>query len=501
MFTKLFTAQQIKEIDRQTMIRQNISSEALMERAATRLYESFVKELDKETPVYVFCGKGNNGGDALVVARLLANDGYPLQCFSVEFTSKSSPDYVVNFQKLQDLGVEVLPVREEKDLPEIPEKAVILDGIFGTGLSRPASGIAEAVIEHINQSGNRVMSIDVPSGLYVDQSNDKKDSIVQADKVLTFQFPKISFFYPENALYVKDFEVVDIGLEQSVIDEMPARHFLLTEGVLRMLKKRDKFGYKNTYGHALIVGGIYGMTGAPVLSSKAALRIGAGLVTNYLPRCGYSVSQTAVPEVMTLTAGKKKHIDNIVVPAKINAVGIGMGLGQHPGTEKALKNFLKTYKKALLLDADALNILAKHKNWWKHIPAKAVLTPHEGEFKRLAGEWSNDTEKWNKARELASDSDAIVVLKGAYTLITDGEYFYINPVANPALATAGSGDVLSGMITGLLAQGYLSLEAALLGVYMHAQTAVKYTEKHPDYSMVASDIIEGLKEIRDESQF
>ena len=495
MFQKLFTAPQIKEIDRQTMIHQNISSEELMERASKRLYLHLLYELDRQLPAYIFCGKGNNGGDALVVARLLVKDGYPVKCFSVEFTPKSSPDYAVNFQKLQDLGLEVFPIRDEKDLPEMPDKAVIVDGIFGTGLSRPASGIAQAVIEHINQSGNKIVSIDVPSGLYVDKSNEKRDSIVQADKVLTFQFPKISFYYPENAPYVKDFEVVDIRLEQSVIDRMPARHFLLTHQVLRMLKKRDKFGYKNTYGHALIVGGSYGMTGAPVLSSKAALRIGAGLVTNYLPKCAYSVSQTAIPEVMTLTGNKKKYIDEIKVPAKINAVAVGMGLGQHPDTQKALKIFLKNYKKALLLDADALNILAQHKNWWKHIPENTVLTPHEGEFKRWVGEWKNDTEKWEKAKQLASDLDSIVVLKGAYTLISDGEFFYINPVANPALATAGSGDVLSGIITGLLAQGYQPMEATLLGVYLHSQTAEKYTKKYSDYSMIATDIIDALKDV------
>jgi len=493
MFTKLFTAQQIKEIDRQTMIRQNISSEALMERAAKRLYLPLLYEMNKHISVYIFCGKGNNGGDALVLARLLHKNNYPFRCYSVEFTPKSSPDYAVNYQKLQDLGVEVFPVRDEKDLPEIPEKVLILDGIFGTGLSRSASGIAQAVIEHINQSAHKVISIDVPSGLYVDKSNEPKDSIIQADKVLTFQFPKISFFYPENARYVKDFEVVDIGLEQSVIKAMPARHFLLTGKVLRMIKKRSKFAYKNVFGHALIVGGSYGMTGAPVLSSKAALRIGAGLVTNLLPECGYTISQTAVPEVMTLTAGKKKHIDRIEVPAKINAVGIGMGLGQHPDTQKALKNFLKSYQKPLLLDADALNILAKHKNWWKYLPDNSVLTPHEGEFKRLVGEWKNDTEKWEKLKQFADDISSVVVLKGAYTVISDGKYFYINPVANPALATAGSGDVLSGMITGLLAQGYQSLEAALLSVYIHSQTAEKFVKEYPEYAMIATDIIEELK--------
>jgi len=494
MFTKLFTAQQIKEIDRQTMLRQNISSEALMERAVTNLFFHLVNKVNKKYPTYIFCGKGNNGGDALVLARLLHEINLPVKCFSVEFTPKSSPDYTVNYRRLQELGVEIVPVKTREDLPDIPEKALIIDGIFGTGLSRPATGIAQAAIDHVNQSGSEIISIDVPSGLYVDKSNEKQDSMVQADKVLTFQFPKISFFYPENASYVKDFEVVDIGLEQSVIDAMPARHFLLTDKVLQMIKKRDKFSYKNTFGHAFIVGGSYGMTGAPVLSSQAAMRIGAGLVTNLLPRCGYTISQTAVPEVMTLTARKKKYIDEIQAPEKISATGIGMGLGQHPETQKALKKFLKSYHKPLLLDADALNILAQHKDWWKHIPENSILTPHEGEFKRLVGGWKNDTEKWIKLKQFALDISAVIVLKGAYTLISDGEFFYINPVANPALATAGSGDVLSGMITGLLAQGYQPLEAALLGVYMHSQTAEKYTAHHPDYTMMARDIIEMLSQ-------
>ena len=491
MFQKLFTAKQIKEIDNQSIIRQNITSEKLMERAVNNLRPHITKELSNDKHIYIFCGKGNNGGDGLVLARLLQPD-YHVSCVIVPFSKKSSADFESNFSKLQNTPVEILDF-SDNNKPDINENDIIIDAIFGTGLSRPADGIARQSIEFINESGAKILSIDIPSGLYADRSNQTVDTIIKADKVYSFQFPKISFFFPENAGFVKDFEVVDIGLDSGVINEMPSKYFMLTSAVEKMLKKRPKTGYKNSFGHALIVGGSYGMIGAPVLASKAALRIGTGLVNNFLPRCGYPISQTYVPEVMCLTDTSKKHISKIEVPGKITAIGIGMGMGTKPKTQKALKQFLKNNTKPLLLDADALNILALNPKWLKHIPKKSILTPHEGEFKRLVGDWQNDSEKWQKLKDFSAQYQVITVLKGAYTTISDGEFFYINPVANPALATAGSGDVLSGMITGLLAQAYQAMEAALLGVYLHAQTAEKYVEKYRDYSMIASDIIKEIK--------
>ena len=491
MFQKLFTGKQIKEIDNQTIIRQKITSEALMERAVNNLKPHIVKELSKDKHIYIFCGIGNNGGDGLVLARLLQPD-YQVSCVIVPFSKKSSADFESNFSKLQKTSVEIIEFSEDTKL-EINGNDIVIDAIFGTGLSRPASGIAKQAIDFINNSGAKILSIDIPSGLYADRSNTPVDPIVKADMVYSFQFPKISFFFPENAGYVKAFEIVDIGLDTNVIIEMPTNYFMQTPAVENMLKKRPKTGYKNTFGHALIVGGSYGMIGAPVLASKAALRIGAGLVTNFIPRCGYPISQTYVPEVMTLTDNGNKYISNIEVPDKITAIGIGMGMGTKIKTQKALKKFLKNNTRPLLLDADALNILALNPKWLKYLPENSILTPHEGEFKRLAGAWNNDSEKWQKLKEFSTKYQVITVLKGAYTLISDGEFFYINPVANPALATAGSGDVLSGIITGLLAQGYQAMEAALLGVFLHGQTAEKYVKKYRDYSMIASDIIRELK--------
>ena len=488
MFQKLFTAKQIKEIDNQTIIRQKLTSEALMERAVTNLHKQLVKALAFEKHLYIFCGKGNNGGDGLVLARLL-QPVYNVTCVIVPFSKSGSPDFESNLAKLQNLPVKILDFSDNQDL-KIDDNAIIVDAIFGTGLSRPASSIAQKAIEIINHSGAKILSIDIPSGLYADRSNTPDDQIVKADKVYSFQFPKISFFFPENAAYVKDFETVDIGLDESIIAEMPTKYFMLTPAIKNMLRKRSKFSYKNNFGHALIIGGSYGMIGAPVLASKAALRIGAGLVTNSLPRCGYNISQTYVPEVMTLTGTSKKYLMEITVSDKITAIGLGMGISTKTKTQKALKQFLKTNSKPLLLDADALNILAKHPKWLKLLPENTILTPHVGEFKRLVGDWQNDSEKLEKLMSFSAQHQVITVLKGAYTTISDGEYFYINPVANAALATAGSGDVLSGMITGLLAQNYQPLEAALLGVYLHAQTAEKYVVNHRDFSMIASDIID-----------
>jgi len=493
MLQKLFTAKQIQEIDKQTIIKQQITSDALMERAATALYHALRNDIKDKKRLIIFCGKGNNGGDALVLARLLQPD-YDVKCVIVPFSPKASPDFELNYKRLQALPVDISEF-DPKNLPVTNKEDVLVDGIFGTGLSRPVEGISKQAIDFINHSRAKVLSIDMPSGLNADKSNNPDDTIVKADKVYSFQFPKISFFFPENAGFVPDFEVVDIGLEQSVIDTLSTNYYLITGEIKEIIKQRHKFSYKNQFGHALIVGGSYGMFGAPVLASKAALRIGAGLVSNFLPREAYNISQIYVPEVMTHTDTHKQYLSKIKTPKNINAIGLGMGMSTKPIAKKALHRFLKTNNKALLLDADALNILAEQPDWLNLLPENTILTPHPGEFNRLVGGWQNDTEKLEKLKNLSQKYKLIVILKGAYTIISDGDNFYVSPFANPALATAGSGDVLSGIITGLLAQSYQALGAAMLGVYLHAQAAEIYTQNYSDFSMIASDIIDNLKRL------
>lgn len=492
MFQKLFTASQIKEIDYQTTITQNISSLELMERAASKLFKQLIPYIAYKTPIFVFCGTGNNGGDGLVLTRLLFLKNYQVKCFIVGSPEKASNDFSINLKKLKQINFKVEYISTE-NLPKIPKNSIIIDAIFGTGLTRTVKGIAQKTIQLINQSKNIIYSIDLPSGLYADKSNSPKDSIVKSTKVFTFQFPKLSFFFPENIEYVPNYEVVDIGLDTSAISEMHTTYFLITEKIKDLLKKRPVYAHKNTFGHAYIVGGSYGMIGAPLLSSNAALRIGAGLVSNFLPRIGYSISQTFVPEVMSYSDVSKKYISKIKVPKHITAAGIGMGMQTKLKTQKAFKSFLNEIKVPLLLDADALNILSENKKWLSLIPPHTVLTPHEGEFKRLVGNWKNSFEKWQLLKEFSIKYNCITVLKGPYSVITNGSEIYINPIANSALATAGSGDVLSGIITGLLAQKTAPLKAAILGVYIHAKTAELYVKKHKSYSMIASDIIELLK--------
>jgi NAD(P)H-hydrate epimerase len=491
MFQKLFTAQQIKEIDNQTIIKQNISSEQLMERAANRLFQEMKPFLPKEKNIYIFCGKGNNGGDGLVLARLLYLNNYSVTCFSVPFSPKASPDYQANLSKLKQINFSVEKFHPERPV-NINRHDIIIDAIFGTGLSRPATGIAREAINFINQSGATVFSIDVPSGLFVDTSNDKNDSIVRSNIVFSFQFPKISFFYPENKKYVQKYKIVDIGLETEVMESMPTNYYVITGQINRFLKKRNQTAHKYQFGKALIIGGSKSMTGAPIMASKAALRTGAGLVANCIPECGYHLSQIYVPEIITYTCGKN-YIDKIRINRNFDAIAVGMGLGTRTKTQKAFKKFIKSQQKPVIIDADALNILSLHPKWLKFIPSNSILTPHTGEFERLAGTWKNDSEKLKKQKDFARKHKVILVLKGAYTGISDGENIYFNPVANSALATAGSGDVLTGIITGLLAQNYAPLKAAVTGVYLHSQSAENYVKKYADFSMIATDIIDELK--------
>jgi len=490
-FQKIFTAKQIKEVDNQTIINQNITSEALMERAAGELFRHLIKHIEPNQPIYIFCGTGNNGGDGLVLARLFLKQNHQVNVFRVKFSPEPSKDYAINQARLKAMNISVTEFGSSEKRP--PENAIIIDAVFGTGLSRPSLGIAAEATDFINRSDAKVYSVDVPSGLYVDRSNHPDDRIVKADKVFTFQFPKMSFFFPENSPFVPDFEVVDIGLDQEVIRNMPSHIFLLDDSVKNLLRSRNKFAHKNHFGMATIVGGSYGMMGACVLATRAALRIGAGLVSAVIPKCGYEILQTAVPESMCTTSKKRKHIDVIKVSPKTNAVAIGMGMGIHKQTVSALSDFLQDNILRMILDADALNILSQHPELLALLPEKTIITPHLGEFKRLAGDWKNDQEKIDKQMAFAQKHNLIVVLKGAYTSITDGTNLYINPVANPALATAGSGDVLSGMIAGLLAQNYPPLDSALLGVYLHSQTAEKYVSKYNSYSMTAMDIVDMLR--------
>ncbi len=492
MLTKIFPAPVIKEIDRLTIENQGISSEQLMERAVDALLKKLLPRLDKRRSVMIFSGVGNNGGDGLVLARKLFENGFNVIPVVVPFSSKRSEDFEINFRRLGAAGVK--PLNFDTSFHE--EADVLIDAIFGVGLNRPASGLAADAIHYINtlkHNGRVVFSVDMPSGLYADQFNKPSDPVVEADRVFTFQFPKLSFFFKENEAFVPVFDLVDIGLDRQVIERKETKDFYVTAAPFSPVR-RGKFTSKADYGHVAVLGGVGGKSGAVILASLAALRAGAGWVTAYVPEETAEVIRAMRPEIMTavVKSGENRVEDFRLYDRRVVPVA-GPGLGTHFVTAQALKKFLKNWKKPVVLDADALNILANHPGLFAYLPEASVLTPHEGELKRLTGTWKNTPDKWDKAVRLARENKVIVVAKGRYTLTTDGERRFFNSTGNPALAKAGSGDVLAGMLGAFLAQGTDVLDAVLSAVYWHGFAADLWVEKNADFSMLPTDLIEYLR--------
>lgn len=485
---KILTAEQIRNIDAETIRREGISSLALMKRAAIAFYIFFVKRCpDKEPVILIFAGTGNNGGDALVVARLLQQSGYRVKVCVVEQRDHYSEDCAHNLRRVK---AELIPCRiiRNRDLYSVVDACdLIIDGIFGTGLTREVEGIAAEVIEAINKCGRPVYSIDLPSGLFTDRNT---SLAVRATVTVTFQIPKLALYLPENGDYTGEVQIVDIGLDEESIDVAETDMvFTDREAISSLLKPLHRFAHKGTQGHVLLVGGSVGKCGSICLAAKAALRSGCGLVTGYLPRCGTSVIQTVVPEAMALEDPHREHITEIAYNLHPDAIGIGPGMGQHRDTERAFCTFLTGYRGPLVIDADGLNILSLHPEWLALLSPGTILTPHPKELERLIGDWRDDFEKIEKTRLFAKRYGVVIVVKGAYSLIVDCDHLYVNSSGTPALATAGSGDVLTGMITSLLAQGYKPSDAARVGVYLHGLTA-DLTQKtiHPR-SFMAGDII------------
>ena len=484
---KILDAPTIKKADETTIKIQGITSLELMERAATQAYLWLKREFpDKETLFYLFCGQGNNGGDGLVIARLLSNDGYRVAACICETAGSPTPDFKANLEKLNELGIEL----NNKEIPEYTEgKLVIIDAIFGIGISRVPDDEVKRSICRINNSHATIISIDVPSGMFTDR---KTDIAVKADVVLTFQCPKLALYLPQNYPYVKRTVVLDIGLDEDFINNTESKYSLIQEDdIAERYISPPFYAHKGTMGHALIIGGSYGKIGAIALSAKAALKSGCGLVTAYLPKCGYEVIQTLLPEAMVITNGKKT-IKKINYDFKPQAVGIGMGIGQEQQTQHALHEFLKLQQRPLVIDADALNMLAYNKEWLNLLPKDTILTPHPKELERLIGKWDDDFEKLEMMKIFSRKYDIILVGKDARTIIVHNDEVHINSTGNAALATGGAGDVLTGIITGLLAQSYLPLNAAIVGVYLHGLTADIGAGEVSTQSFTALNIIDYL---------
>lgn len=493
---KIFSSEQIRAIDEFTIKHEPIQSIDLMERAAGQLLRWYLPRFERSRRIFIFIGPGNNGGDGLALARMLAVERYDVEIHYVKFTEKETPDWEINRIRLtNETNVTLNYLTTMDQFPVISASDIIIDAIFGTGLTRPAEGLAGEVIEQINSVDSLKISIDIPSGLFgEDNSKNSYDNVVRADHTLSFQFPKLSFMFAENSQYAGEWVTLPIGLNINAIKNTISPFVLLENNdVAPLLHTRNKFDHKGNFGHGLLVSGSTGKMGAAVLGAGAALRTGIGLITCHIPARGVLILQCALPEAMVKPDRSENQISDISLTDSFSAVGVGPGLGTDPETQKALKNLLSECKKPMVIDADALNILSLNKEWLSLLPAGTVLTPHPKEFERLCGNSNNSFDRLKKQIGFSRDHNCIIVLKGAHTSITtpEGKVLF-NSTGNPGMAKGGSGDVLTGIILSLLAQGYTPENAAVLGVYLHGIAGDIAVSVSSYESIIASDIINSI---------
>ena len=491
----IFSAKQLKVIEAFTIQAEPISSIDLMERAAKKCSQWLVKNYSIKNIFKVCCGIGNNGGDGLAIARLLLEQGYKVEVFIINYSHNFSQEFTINKKRLEALFPKFLmEINDVKHLPHFQKTDIIIDAIFGIGLSKPLSSMAAECVNAINKSDATIIAIDVPSGLFIDKHSSKSSSITKATCTLTFQFPKLAFLFSDNAIYVGNGHILNIGLKVSDDIQKQQVSYYLTENFIRQLiKPRQKFSHKGSFGHSLLVVGSRGKMGAAIMSAKSLLRSGSGLLTVCVPHCGYEIMQTSVPEAMALVCGKEYIHFNELDISSYSTIGIGPGIGTDTETQKSVKYILQQSKKPLVIDADALNAISVNKKWLSLIPQNSILTPHPKEFERLTKRVTNDFERHQTQIEFSKQYQLYVVLKGAHTCITtpSGESFF-NSTGNTGLAKGGSGDLLTGLITGLLAQGYTPKEASLIGVYTHGLSADFTKEQKGEVAMIPSDVIENL---------
>ena len=488
---KILSASQIRQADAYTIDHEPVASIDLMERASNAFVKWFADRFGKDSTVAVFCGQGNNGGDGLAIARLLIEQHYQVEVFSIR-KGQPSPDFATNEERLLSLTC-IRDITEVADLTDLKKYDVIIDGIFGSGLSRPPEGLFAEVIALLNHQESTRIAIDIASGLFADKTS-HGDQIFRPAHTVSFQLPKLAFLMPENYPFVGEWHVVDIALSQDFIDEQGTpHHYITSEDIRSIFKGRKKFAHKGNFGHALLVAGSYGKMGAAVLAGKAALRSGVGLLTVHVPGIGNDVLQTILPEAMVSIDPNREWFSQTSNIEGFNAVGVGPGLGKHKQTVKGLSQLMDLSINPMVIDADGLNILAENRELLMQVPPNSILTPHPKEFSRLAGEFSNDFARLQALKAFTSNYQVFVVLKGAHTAIAAPEgQIYFNSTGNPGMATAGSGDVLTGIITAFLAQNYSPLHAAMLGVYFHGLAGDMTRDSLGPQGLMASDFADHL---------
>ncbi len=491
---KILNTAQIREADRHTIAKEPITSIALMERAALACMNWIVERYDPTQAFSLLCGTGNNGGDGLALYRLLTQKKYNCVLYEFELGSGSSKDYAENRKRIQDEKIIKLTCPA---LTNIPKNHIIIDALLGTGLNRTAGGNLKEMIEKLNALPHQIISIDVPSGLFTEfNSENPAEGIVQAHHTLSFQCPKLAFLLPEMGNKVGEFHLLDIGLYPPFLEEVATPfHYLTAKKAKELYRPSKKFDHKGTHGHLLLIAGSKGKMGAAFLAAKAALRAGSGKLSVLTPQCGVDILQNSLPEAM-IEANSGKYFISGYYDYNYMTVSLGPGMGITPETEGFLNSFFEKSKAQMIIDADAINVLAMHKKWMDVLPKNSILTPHPKEFERLIGPWKTDQQKLERLTHFAQKHEFICILKGAHTAIAlpDGTVWF-NSTGNPGMATAGSGDVLTGIVGGLLARGYSPESAAILGVYAHGKAADDQTKTLAPPFLLASDLIEGLNTV------
>jgi hydroxyethylthiazole kinase-like uncharacterized protein yjeF len=488
---KIFSAGQVRSWDAYTIANEPISSIDLMERAAEKCFLWLLKNFNSPNEFIFFCGSGNNGGDGLALARKLYHVKKDIKIYILA-GEKRSDDFIANLERLTVENISYHFITATDILPVIEYGSTVIDALFGTGLRKPLEGLAAQLVQHINQSAKTIISIDVPSGLFADKTS-CGNIIIKATHTLSFQQYKLAFMLPENGEYVGNVHILNIGLHQQFYSETASPFYIIDKELVKSIyKPRKKFSHKYDYGNVLMYTGSKNMMGAAILSAKACLRSGAGLVTVHADETVANVIHTAIPEALTTTENDFEKTTH-----KKNAIAIGSGLEASVQNTHLLEKIITHYNNPLVIDATALGLLSQFPEYLSRRKENpAILTPHTGEFEKLFGKTTNDFERMELTLHKAFSLNCYIILKGHYTLIvTPGGKIFFNTTGNPGMATAGSGDVLTGMVTSLLVQGYTQEEACILSVYLHGVAGDIAAEKLSEEALIASDIIDCIGEV------
>ncbi len=499
---KILSTKQLRDADQFTIENEPISSIELMDRASFGCAEWIEKMYSTAHPFSFFCGTGNNGGDGLAIGRMLSQKGFKVRIFIVGNVENASQDFKINHDRIDQQKIEIYFIKELAAFPVFTNNELIVDAIFGTGLNKPIHGLIKDVIIKINEIKNDIISIDIPSGLFgEDNQTNNSESIILATHTLTFEQPKLAFLLPDFGIHAGKWHIINIGLSPTFKEQAKNDFYLLSKEFIKSkFKIRDKFSHKGTYGHALIISGSIGKMGACILSTKAALRSGVGLVTAFVPKFGLEILQTTNPEAMCELSLDENYIAGDLKWKKYNAIGIGPGIGKEIKTMRLIENLFAHYDGPIVLDADALNLISEYNSLFDKMPKNTILTPHPKEFDRLFGKSESGYQRLMKQKEYSKKLSCYIILKGSYTSISTPEgKVYFNNTGNSGMAKGGSGDVLTGLITGLLAQSYSPLDASLIGVWVHGLAGDFAKEKKNEITMTAMDLIDGFTDAFNES--